>query len=1190
MFVLPAKGGLALNGSSFSAAGNYNFFRNDWEAPFLLFQGKSGGVNIYSTDTKSLTKSLTVSSTFQQTANVAILIEAPGPWKTATEAGPVQWRLAAYTGDWQSGARIYRDWHNAAVPPATLTGARVWAKNIRTVIEYGEPTPYNNSTLDDLAAVVNPAQTLLYLVDWRTYPYDVGYPDYNWEASVPSFIARAHALGFRVMLHTHAVGVSPASPDFLAVQQFQLKDPLNLTLQGWNWNLPASDPDRIAAINPAAWAWRELYRARITPAIQTLRPDAIHLDYSASFNDGNGLIGGMNWNQGFAQLEQDLLNEFPDLVLGIEQGFDGIAPWASFSQPLRWSSLGLSPATVQPLPVSAYALPNVTRYSHLGTTNPDTAGFISNLAQYEGQAVVPTLRSGIASYSQPDVARFMSVIAAFEKYNLAPAWDALWNGAVMKYQGTSGATATLIDNGSLIQFAAPSGVLYTRVHGVNQIDSPLSVPSWPAFSGSVNLGLDPSNQYWLDNTLRPATLFANVWRASAGVTYSGADFPLANGAMASLQAMTVGSVSRQGILCHPPWLAQSGGETFVEFSVPVPAGTRQLSFAAGILDSAQRQGPMTFKVEINGAIVWQQDVSTGRWQSGAVDMTSWAGRTVKIRFVTNPGPAGNPTFASGGWSALRLSSFAESTLNGIVIATPRGLTSSNVVTTGGTAALSSGNVTVNGLPPGGTVLLFTGHPAQLAIGQTLLTIPFLLAQGSNSQLATVGAPAFAGTGGVGPVSSGGVTKQALNGFGPPNGQTILSWLVHLRSASPTFSFSAGFWDDRLPPAPQGFQMSLRINGMVLWQRNINVPPAWEPGEIDLSPWSGQTVLIELITDTLGANYDNFTSWGELMFRSLSAAGCATTIPAATRTLEVDAQGSTTPVPVTVGDGCDWGSYSPVDWIAVTPLAASGSGTASIIIAPNSGPRRQSWVAVGGNVVNVSQAGASPQTKPEILFVNTVAGGAPMTAPNTWLTIRGTNLSATTRAWQQSDFVNGQMPVQLDNVSVSVNGKPAFVQYVSPGQINVLTQLDSTLGAIDIVVTSSGASSAPFQIPMRIVAPGFFLFARSNYVAATHLSGNLLGPTSLYPGATTPARPGEVVALYAGGFGQTAAQNGSLPLPLPVVTISDITADVQFAGAVSPGLYQFNIVIPASARDGDNPIKATYAGGATQSGALIFVQR
>jgi uncharacterized protein (TIGR03437 family) len=1243
-FILPARGGLAINATSLTAASTYTFNHDAWEVPFLLFQGERGGIDVYSTDTKFLCKDLIVSANFQQTANAVMRTEAAGPWKSATEAGPIEFRLIAYTGDWQSGARIYRDWRNATLPALPLSGSRAWAGNIRTVIEYDDQPPYQTSTLDALAAVVNPAQTLLYLVAWRSNGFDDTFPDYSWHPSVPAFISYAHALGFRVMLHTDALGVWPSSPDYPAVQQYQIKDPLNLSLQGWNWNLPPSNPNRYAIINPAATAWRQLYLARVSPAIQTLQPDAIHLDYSASFNDGNGLIGGLSYNQGFVQLQKDMLAAFPNLVLGTEECFDAFAPLANFSQPLYWSSGGLSPSATPPVPVAAYALPNLTRYWHLGTTNPDTAGFVPNLAQYEGQAVLPTFHTEIASYTQPDVARFLNVISAFEKYNLSPAWDTPWNGAVIKYQGTGGATATVTDTGSLLQFilqlgSGSSTTLYTRAHGVNQIDSPLSVPDWAAFNGSVTLGLDPSTQYWLDNTPRPSSLphitslpagarvggaagtlvaspfsyfqilppatqsgfnFFNLLFANVGVTYQGADFPPANGATATLTSVTVGGVKRQGFLCQPPSTAQVGGETFLEYPVPVPSAGMQLSFAAGIADFVigNRSDPMTFKVEVNGAIVWQQDISTGGWQSGSLDMTPWTGLTVRIRFVSNPGPNGNAGWASGAWSSIQLSSIAAATLSGITVNVPQGIASSNVVTTGGTAIVSGNSVIVNALPPGGTIVLFTGSPSQASSGQTLLTLPFTLAQNSNSQLAHVGPPVYGGTGTTGPVASGGVTKQAVNAFGPPNGQTILSWLLQMPASPLDFSFAAGFWDNVGPPLAQGYLMSVRVNGMTLWQRNINVPPAWQQGALDLSAWAGKTILLELITDTLGSNTDDFTSWGDVSFTSaVSPSGCIANIPSTSQSLNINAAGGSTSVAVTIAPHCDWASYSPVNWISVSPSTANGNNSASVMVAPNPGPKRQSWVSVAGNVVTVVQAGAASQIGPEISLVTAIAGGAQAAAPNTWLAIYGINLSTTMRAWQSSDFVNGQMPRQLDGVSVTVNGKAAFVGYISSTQVNILTPLDTGQGNVQITVTSGAVTSAPVWIPMQAAAPGFFQLTGVSYVAATHAAGTLLGPATLYPGASTPAKPGEVVTVYGSGFGQTTpalvngalAQSGTLPAPLPVFTVSGIPAEVRFDGVVAAGLYQFNVVIPPSAPDGDNTIQATYAGSTTQPGALISIQ-
>jgi uncharacterized protein (TIGR03437 family) len=84
-------------------------------------------------------------------------------------------------------------------------------------------------------------------------------------------------------------------------------------------------------------------------------------------------------------------------------------------------------------------------------------------------------------------------------------------------------------------------------------------------------------------------------------------------------------------------------------------------------------------------------------------------------------------------------------------------------------------------------------------------------------------------------------------------------------------------------------------------------------------------------------------------------------------------------------------------------------------------------------------------------------------------------------------------------------------------------------------------------------------------------------------------------LYANGFGPTTAtvvsgvetQSGSSN-SLSVVTFDGTPATVQFAGLISPGLYQFNVVVPGSALAGDNTLMATYSGLTTQSGALITV--
>jgi uncharacterized protein (TIGR03437 family) len=253
--------------------------------------------------------------------------------------------------------------------------------------------------------------------------------------------------------------------------------------------------------------------------------------------------------------------------------------------------------------------------------------------------------------------------------------------------------------------------------------------------------------------------------------------------------------------------------------------------------------------------------------------------------------------------------------------------------------------------------------------------------------------------------------------------------------------------------------------------------------------------------------------------------------------------------------------------------------------------------------------------PGISLVANAEGEAPTIAPNTWVEIKGSNLApvgysspacAPGYCWQGSDFVNNQMPKQLDNVSATVNGKSAYVYYISPTQINVLTPPDAMSGAVQVVVTNKGALSGSYSAQAQSLSPSFFVFNGGPYVAATHLNGSLctapvsgaclVGPKTLYPSSSAPAQPNEIIVLYANGFGTTNApvqsgsvtQSGTLS-PLPLIKIGGIPATVQFAGLSAVGEFQFNVVVPASTPNGDQSITATYGGLTTQAGTLITIQ-
>ena len=108
----------------------------------------------------------------------------------------------------------------------------------------------------------------------------------------------------------------------------------------------------------------------------------------------------------------------------------------------------------------------------------------------------------------------------------------------------------------------------------------------------------------------------------------------------------------------------------------------------------------------------------------------------------------------------------------------------------------------------------------------------------------------------------------------------------------------------------------------------------------------------------------------------------------------------------------------------------------------------------------------------------------------WLEIKGTNLAdpADPRLaaamnpgqWTAGDFSGSNAPTVLDGISVSINGKPAYVSYLSTGQLNVQAPKDTATGNVSVTVTNCNATSSPVLFARRALAPGFL--APYNYTA------------------------------------------------------------------------------------------------------------
>ncbi len=283
----------------------------------------------------------------------------------------------------------------------------------------------------------------------------------------------------------------------------------------------------------------------------------------------------------------------------------------------------------------------------------------------------------------------------------------------------------------------------------------------------------------------------------------------------------------------------------------------------------------------------------------------------------------------------------------------------------------------------------------------------------------------------------------------------------------------------------------------------------------------------------------------------------------------------TPAGSTTGQSLSVSSWKNQSITAQLPASLSGMVTISVL------------ATTGNDSINIMVSSAAPA------ITGAVNGGSfqPGFASATWLSIFGTNLASTTYTWQDSDFVNGQLPTSLKGVSVTINGIAAYVEYVSSTQINVLAPDDTTVGSVPVQVTVSSQPSTTFTATKQQFAPSFFTIGGGTSVAAVH--GNYM-----LVSASQPAAPGEEIVLYGTGFGPTNPVSPTVQLVTTAaelanqvqISIGGVNASVVFAGLVEAGLYQFNVTVPNGLPNGSAAVVASIGSVQTQSGASIALHQ
>jgi len=231
-----------------------------------------------------------------------------------------------------------------------------------------------------------------------------------------------------------------------------------------------------------------------------------------------------------------------------------------------------------------------------------------------------------------------------------------------------------------------------------------------------------------------------------------------------------------------------------------------------------------------------------------------------------------------------------------------------------------------------------------------------------------------------------------------------------------------------------------------------------------------------------------------------------------------------------------------------------------------------------------------------------AAGQPV-APGSLVAIFGSGLAS---GLLQSSTV--PLSANLGGTSVSINGVPAPLLFVSTGQVNAQMPWDVfppgvTSGTVNVVVTSPQGSSVPMPVTIAASGPGIFSIpAGAGYaVAVNNADGSVAAPQGTIPGIVThPAKVGDALILYANGLGavdSTPADGDASfdqirnTLAVPIVLIGGAQAQVLFSGLTPqfPGVNQVNVVVPNTASGPAVPLQFQMGGITTTNQVVIAIQ-